>query len=89
MTVKNGALFPGAGVSKKIPPVGDISITGIVNIAGALEHLTLQTTRLSFVIALADQIAQGTTEKKYHYGRCDIGSPFAKGTPFDVSDSCQ
>ena len=59
MTVKNGALFPGAGVSKKIPPVGDISITGIVNIAGALEHLTLQTTRLSFVIALADQIAQG------------------------------
>ena len=62
MTVKNGALFPGAGVSKKIPPVGDISITGIVNIAGTLEHLTLQTTRLSFVIALADQIAQGILE---------------------------
>ena len=40
-------------------------------------------------VNVADQIAQGTTEKKYHYGRCDIGSPFAKGTQFDVSDSCQ
>lgn len=28
--------------------------------------------------------------RTYHIGRCDIGSPFAKGTPFDVlpDDSC-
>ena len=32
---------------------------GIVNIAGILEYLTLQTTRLSTVITLADTIAQG------------------------------
>lgn len=23
------------------------------------------------------------TEKVYHHGRCDVGSPWAKGTPFD------
>ena len=44
---------------KELPPVGDIHITGIVNIAGVLEQLTLQTTRLSTVISLADTITQG------------------------------
>ena len=59
VTIADGALYPGAAVQKELPPVGDIHITGIVNIAGVLEQLTLQTTRLSTVIILADQIAQG------------------------------
>ena len=46
-------------IQKELPPVGDIHITGIVNIAGVLEQLTLQTTRLSTVISLADTITQG------------------------------
>lgn len=59
VTIGNGALYPGAGVQKELPPVGDIHITGIVNIAGILEQLTLQTTRLSTVISLANIITQG------------------------------
>lgn len=59
VTIGNGALYPGAGVQKELPPVGDIHITGIVNIAGILEQLTLQTTRLSTVISLADTITRG------------------------------
>lgn len=59
VTIGNGALHPGAAVQKELPPVGDISITGIVNISGILEYLTLQTTRLSTVISLADVITQG------------------------------
>ena len=59
VTIDNGALYPGAAVQKDLPPVGDIYITGIVNISGILEYLTLQTTRLSTVITLADTIAQG------------------------------
>ena len=59
VTIGNGALYPGAGVQKDLPPVGDIHITGIVNTAGIMEHLTLQTTRLSTVVALADAIAGG------------------------------
>lgn len=59
VTIANGALYPGAAVRKELPPVGDIHITGIVNTAGVLEHLTLQTTRLSTVIALAEKITQG------------------------------
>ena len=50
VTIGNGALYPGAAVQKELPPVGDIHITGIVNTAGIMEQLTLQTTRLSTVI---------------------------------------
>ena len=59
VTVSNGPLIPGLGVKKKLPPVGDISITGIVNLSGAFEHFALQTTRLSTVIQLADAIVSG------------------------------
>ena len=59
VTIANGALYPGAGVQKDLPPVGDIHITGIVNVSGMLEQLTLQTTRLSIVVQLADAISQG------------------------------
>ena len=59
VTIGNGSLYPGAGVQKELPPVGDIHITGIVNIAGILEQFTLQTTRLSTVISLADTITEG------------------------------
>ena len=59
VTISNGALYPGAAVHKKLPPVGHIHITGIVNVSGVLEHLTLQTTRLSTVISIAEQITDG------------------------------
>ena len=62
MTIANGALYPGAAVHKKLPPVGHIHITGIVNVSGVLEQLTLQTTRLSTVVFLADTIVQGILE---------------------------
>lgn len=59
MTIGNGALYPGAGVQKDLPPVGDIHITGIVNICGHMEQTALQTTRLSTVISLGDIIVGG------------------------------
>ena len=59
VTITNGSLHPGAAVHKNLPPVGHITITGIVNTASVLRHFALQTTRLSTVIILADQIVQG------------------------------
>ena len=59
VTIRKGALASGLGVKKKLPPVGDISITGIVNLSGAFEHFVLQTTRLATVIQLADTIVSG------------------------------
>lgn len=37
-----------------------------------------------FKVVMSDQMEQGKSEKQYHLGRCDIGSPWAKGKVFDV-----
>ncbi len=59
VTVGRGPLRPGAAVNKDLPPVGDICITGIVNVGGFMEHLVLQSTRLNLVVKMADAIAYG------------------------------
>ncbi|HHT62546.1 MAG: spore protease YyaC [Bacillota bacterium] len=52
-----GEISPGAGVHKKLPPVGDIYFTGIVNVSGHMEFLVLQNTRLNIVMQMATKIA--------------------------------
>lgn len=59
ITLGEGSLEPGIGVDKDLPSVGDIFITGIVNISGMLNHMLLQTTRLDVVMKLADFICFG------------------------------
>ncbi len=61
ITVGTGPIQPGAGVHKTLPPVGDVFITGILNISGNFEHLLLQTTRLSLVVQMAETITDGIT----------------------------
>jgi len=56
ITLGTGPLKPGAGVDKDLPEVGDIFITGIVNLSGFLDNMLLQTTRLNVVMSMADQI---------------------------------
>ena len=62
IAVKNGPVYPGAGVRKSLSPVGDIAVTGVVGISGFLEQFSLQTARLSSVITLGDIIAQGSLD---------------------------
>lgn len=35
-------------------------------------------------VTTSEDLQQGETKKQYHHGRCDIGSPWAKGLAFDV-----
>ena len=37
-------------------------------------------------VKVSEELESGTDKREYHLGRCDIGSPFACGTPFDVTD---
>lgn len=53
----NGPVKPGAGVNKELPEVGDIHITGIVNVSGFMEFFVLQNTRLNLVMKMAKTIA--------------------------------
>lgn len=55
--VCDGPVKPGAGVNKDLPAVGDVHITGIVNVGGFMEYFVLQNTRLSLVFSMADVIA--------------------------------
>lgn len=54
---------PGLALNKNLPKVGEMSITGIVNISGNFEFMVLQNTRLNTVMSLADSISTGI----YHF----------------------
>ncbi|WP_028563573.1 spore protease YyaC [Paenibacillus pinihumi] len=55
--VGEGPVRPGAGVNKQLPPVGDMHITGIVNVGGFMEYFVLQNTRLHLVMNLSEIIS--------------------------------
>ncbi len=59
IAVGKGPIKPGAGVNKKLPEIGHIHVMGIVNIAGFMEYMILQNTRLSLVFKMADIISAG------------------------------
>lgn len=52
-------IYPGAAFNKNLPPIGDLSITGTVNIRSKFQLSTLQNTRLFTVMTLADTISKG------------------------------
>lgn len=61
ISLKRGPLHPGTGVNKQLPTLGDYHIIGVVNVAGFMEHVVLQNTRLSLVIQMADVITDALT----------------------------
>lgn len=56
--IGQGPVKPGAGVNKELPPIGNMHITGIVNVGGFMEYFVLQNTRLSLVMNMSDVIAR-------------------------------
>ncbi|MDG5789415.1 spore protease YyaC [Evansella sp. AB-P1] len=58
LTIGEGPVRPGAAVNKQLPAIGDIHITGIVNVNGFMEMMVLQNTRLSLVMEMADIISR-------------------------------
>jgi putative sporulation protein YyaC len=65
--VGNGPVKPGAGVNKDLPEVGNIHITGIVNVSGFMEFFVLQNTRLNLVLRMAKTIAGGIHESSMQF----------------------
>lgn len=69
INICDGPLQPGAGVNKSLPPVGDIYITGIVNVGGFMEYLVLQNTRLNLVMKMTQVLVQGLYKTATEYGK--------------------
>jgi len=62
LTVGRGSLSPGAGVNKNLPKVGQIYMTGVVNVGGFMEYFVLQNTRLNLVMRMAKIAAAGIAQ---------------------------
>jgi len=60
--IRQTALYPGVAINNGLEAVGDISIIGIVNIAGGEALAILQSTRLGLVMEMAGVIAKGVFE---------------------------
>jgi len=58
ITASTGPLKPGLAFNKNLPEVGQMHLTGIVNIASPSNYLILQNTRLNIVMKQAELIAQ-------------------------------
>ncbi|SNX53149.1 spore protease YyaC [Thermoanaerobacterium sp. RBIITD] len=54
ISVKKSPIYPGKGVGKMLPPVGDISIIGIIDV---YDIVPVHNTRLGFVFEMAEIIA--------------------------------
>ena len=52
-----GSLHPGSALKKDLPPVGQLHISGMVNVSGFMEHVVLQNTRLHVVMQMAAKVA--------------------------------
>ena len=37
-------------------------------------------------VEMSDAMEEGTSQKAYHHGRCDVGSPFATGKLYDLEE---
>lgn len=61
----------------------EVSEEDVENMLGILENfLKTETGRMN--VKVSEDFTTGKAEKVSHHGRCDVGSPWAKGKAFDV-----
>lgn len=64
-----GAIQPGAALGKKLPPIGNAYLSGVVNMNSSANFLILQSTRLSLVYDMATIIANSLYRVDLFYGK--------------------
>lgn len=63
--------------------MGEVRQEDLDNVLQILDNFgKSETSRLK--IEISKEQSGGTAKKQYHLGRCDVGSPWAKGTACDV-----
>lgn len=66
----------------------EISEEDIDNMLAILDNFSrTETGRMNVVVS--EKVQSGTSAKVSHHGRCDVGSPWAKGQAFDVLEDTQ
>lgn len=59
--VKKGCIFPGKGVGKSLPPIGDIAVIGIVDCSSKDDFLFTHNIRLNTIMKMAEVIVSAIT----------------------------
>ncbi|GGD02540.1 spore protease YyaC [Pontibacillus salipaludis] len=67
-----GPVKPGAAVKKQLPDVGEIHLTGVVNVSGFMEYFVLQNTRLNIVMQMAKKMAKALQTFDEDMGKAEI-----------------
>lgn len=63
--------------------IGQTQKTDIEQIIAMLDNFAAsEASRLK--VEVSDECAEGEVKHSYHHGRCDVGSPWARGCAFDV-----
>lgn len=78
LVIQSGSLLPGQAVGKDLPPIGDISIKGIVNVAGFMEHSVLQSTRLHIPFEMSKVIAQAIMLAAWRTSKVEDSIPLSQ-----------
>ena len=60
-------------------------MSDIFTVMDMLDHMT-QEEISRMKVETSDALEEGSTEKTYHHGRCDVGSPFATGKLYDLEE---
>ncbi len=80
INVKAGGLKPGTALNKDLPEVGDFHISGVVNVAGFLEQMVLQNTRLFLVYRMAEIISRSLYLAQFNFDRTKNRSTSSVGS---------
>lgn len=86
ITVADGPVKPGAGVQKDLTPVGNMHVTGIVNVGGFMEYFVLQNTRLSVVMKMAEIISRSIFRALLMAHRISSASERVNSIPIPSND---
>lgn len=64
----------------------DVNEQDIDHIVALLDHMN-ETGVSRLKVQVSDTLQDGETKRVYHHGRCDVGSPWARGEAFDVLET--
>lgn len=64
----------------------DVNEQDIDHIVALLDHMN-ETGVSRLKVQVSDTLQAGETKRVYHHGRCDVGSPWARGEAFDVLET--
>lgn len=79
-TLSSGRFCRVSILTGEVHSMDERELNDIVNILDGMVAQDISRIKVS----TSDEVEEGSVSREYHHGRCDIGSPWARGCAFDV-----